>query len=459
MFLRLLLVVALLLTACSSAPEVVELASPEAGADAPVETVAPTTQAPEPRPQKKSPAKTQPVTTTTATAVVAPATRLDPATAVLRGVVIDGGDSSGFESEHYGYGPIDPQTDCDPFNLFESRYEYDGSARYQSLGDVSLNHVVYDAGDTAKQLRVAAGQVAGDCPRMLWLEGGKALNEVVDVELPDGWVGFRQKDVGSDVRIWKVAAARDNLLSVFTYMTWGEAYPTEADSLAELVALADEALASATSRRPEFSGTTSTTTTTPGTRPTTTAAPPAKTSTILPSTTTSTTVPLPLDLGTVERYVLDEADLGRPVEIEEESIGPEEFEDCSNAAAFAAFFGQIEFAVGSSENDLRSVIFQMIGPIDQPAETAVAMREIEELITCSLDEGSVEFERPSELPEGIVDAAMMSVDEIDTFGGPILRFELLFVQVDDAIMYIAMGEDSGFSAAEMLELIADKASA
>ena len=120
MFLRLLLVVALLLTACSSAPEVVELASPEAGGDAPVETVAPTTQPPDPRPQKKSPAKTQPVTTTTATVVLAPSPGLDPATAVLGGVVIDGGDSSGFESEHYGYGPIDPQTDCDPFNLFDN---------------------------------------------------------------------------------------------------------------------------------------------------------------------------------------------------------------------------------------------------------------------------------------------------------------------------------------------------
>lgn len=399
---------------------------------------------------------TKPVSTAVPTSVPLTSTAawIDPADAVLAGLQIQGGAFDGSTSIFGGYDPGAVQTDCAPFTRFDGRVQFSGAMWTQNGTEFNLDHRVFDAGHMASGLQIAAGQVARECLTMQWLEGGEAVNEILPVELPKGWAGFRQSDVGTDQFLWVAVASRENILSVVTYVHWGHE-PGVGDEQVFLaaVAAADRRLQSApviAPEPPELRPAPSTTV--PGTRPTTTTVPisPPVTGPSPPETYDPFDPP---EAGILEPLLFDETDLGATLIVEEISIDAVEFEGCKNADSFAGFFGSLQVVAVSVPDDFETYgVAQVVGISESPAIAAEALRFADELVPCAMDDGSLEIStivRVKDLPDGVRGAVVFSGTES---GGPV---SYAMVQLDLHVsMFLGITGESEFSVDDLLDLAA-----
>lgn len=440
---RIVFVFLLAMTACSSTPEQVELSEGQTTDSAAVADLEkPTTTTVSDRPAKIA----APTTTTTV-----PGTRpasaaspwIDPESALIDGVILDGGGFEGSSRPFGGYELFDVQTDCEPFNLFETRAEYSGLMRTQAGPELNVQHSVFDVPNKARILEATAGRVARECPSMVWLEGGEAINDMVSVELPEGWIGFRQNDVGTDQFMQVGVRAHENLLSVVTVITWGHPFGDgDSDLFFSSVVAADEKLRQAEpilrEDLPVLEQAGSTTTL------------PAVTTT-MPVTTTSIA---PVQSGIFEPLMFDENDLGRPLSAEEMTVEREEFEACEHVDAFTEYFGSLEVVVASDFDDSSALFGQAVGVAESASLSAQAIRSAEELIACALfpsaDE-EVSFRNVTELPEGVIDGAVLTVTDAE---GPT---DLVFLQLEGGVnVYLAHWIGPEFTTGELISIVAAK---
>lgn len=438
---RIAFVFLLVVTACSSTPEQVELSEGQP-TDAVADVEKSTTTTVSDRPVKTAP----PTTTTTIPGtrpVSAEAPWIDPESALIGGVVLEGSGFEGSISPFGGYELFDVQTDCEPFNLFETRVEYSGLMRTQAGPEFNVQHSVFDIPNKARILEATASQVAQDCPSMAWLEGGEAINQLLSVELPNGWVGFRQNDVGTDEFIQVGVRAHENLLSVITVISWGHPFGDEDSNLfLAAVVAADEKLRQAEpillEDLPVLVQAGSTTT-----------LPPVEAT--VPVTTTS--IPL-VASGIFEPLMFDESDLGGPVFAEEMTIDREEFEACEHVDAFTEYFGSLEVVVTSDFDDSRAFFAQAVGVAESPSLAAQAIRSAAELITCAIFPGAddqVTFTSVAELPDGVLDGAVITMTDAE---GP---KALVFLQLEgDVNVYLAHRIGTVFTTDELISIVAAK---
>ena len=437
---RIAFVLLLVISACSSTPEQVEL-SEGRPADVVADVEQPTTTS-----VSKRPAKAAPSTTTTTIPGTRPvsvgAPWIDPESALIGGVVLEGSGFEGSISPFGGYELFDVQTDCEPFNLFETRVEYSGLMRTQAGPEFNVQHSVFDVPDEARILAATASRVAQECPSMAWLEGGEAINELLSVELPEGWVGFRQNDVGTDQFLQVGVRAHENLLSVVTVISWGHPFGDEDSNLfLSAVVAADEKLRQAEpilrEDLPVLVQAGSTTTLPP----------------VAATVPVTTTIPL-VALGIFDPLMFDENDLGRPVLAEEMTVEREEFAACEHVDAFTEFFGSLKVIVESDFDDSSPFFAQAVGVAESPSLAAQAISSAEELIACAIypsaDE-EVSFHSVTELPDGVLDGAVITMTDTE---GPTA---LVFLQLEgDVNVYLAHRVGTESTTDELISIVAAK---